>query len=94
MPDKITYVPGPDGQPRKAEVISFKTDHEEWNSYRLEDGTTIRVKVTAVRIAKLLRADSDDPEYMPTGEPVYNVQHKVEVMADVPEFLYQKSGNS
>ncbi len=36
------------------ERLEFSTEREEWNQYKLEDGTLIEVKIVAVAILKNL----------------------------------------
>lgn len=92
MADIVSQVPGPDGKPIKAEVINFKTEHEEWNTYKLEDGSTLRVKINMVQALKGIDASTGGTLFMDNGEPYYSARHAVQVVADVPEFLMRKDG--
>ena len=89
MSDKTVMIPGPEGKQLKAEVIDFKTDSEEWNVYKLEDGTTIRTKIVAMQISRGMD-DQGKPYYLPNGEPLYNVRHSIQVVSDVPDFMTKK----
>ena len=51
-----------------ATELTFTTTYEEWNEYKCEDGSTVRMKTV---IAKIYRTDQKD---VLTGEPVYIVR--------------------
>ena len=91
MVEKYIQIPGPDGTPTKGQLIDFKIGREDWSIYQLEDGTTLRVKLTVVQIAKALDEETGETLYLPTNEPLYHVRHEVRVIADIPDFLVKKN---
>lgn len=88
MADRLVVVPGSDG-PIKGQLIDYKTVREEWNVYQLEDGTTIRVKLTVAQVIKGYDESTSETIYLPSREPLYHVRHEVRVIADVPDYLMQ-----
>ena len=71
------------GQMVSGEEIPFEPERENFNTYILEDGTSIRFKAV---VLKFIRLDIYNPE----GEPVYMVQATNALVADVPDNLKQK----
>lgn len=61
-------------------LVDFETMREEYNSYKLSDGSTIRMKTV---VTSIIRTE----EFTPAGEPVYIVNSQNVVVADVPEEL-------
>lgn len=61
-------------------LVEFETLREEYNSYKLSDGSTIRMKSVVTNIIRT-------QEFTPSGEPVYIVNSQNVVVADVPEHL-------
>lgn len=61
-------------------LVDFETMREEYNSYKLSDGSTIRMKTV---VTNIIRTE----EFTPAGEPVYIVNSQNVVVADVPEEL-------
>lgn len=61
------------GQDILAEPVLFKTNHEEWNEYTLENGTVVRVKnvVTDILRTELLNE---------IGETIYAVRSQCVVV--------------
>jgi hypothetical protein len=57
---------------------------EDWNIYRLSDGSTIKVKTI---VGKIIRLD----ERLPDGEPVYVVKSQNLVVAQVQPHLMMSS---
>lgn len=70
--------------PRDKEPVGFEVVKEDWNVYKLEDGTTLRVKLVLGQVFKLVG------EKTPEGEPVYQARSQNFVVAEVPQEL--KSG--
>lgn len=62
---KITL---PSGERVNAQEVEFEIIREEWNEYRLEDGTSVRVKNVAVKILRVLD-DAANPSFTDEGEP-------------------------
>jgi hypothetical protein len=65
-------------------LVDFETVREEYNTYKLSDGSTIRMKTV---VTNIIRTE----EFTPTGEPVYIVNSQNVLVADVPEEL-KKTG--
>jgi hypothetical protein len=65
----------PDGSDVEATPMEFKTVEENWNSYKLDDGTVVRLKTSPIKIYRL---ETKDPA---TGEHQYYVQHNTVVAA-------------
>ena len=63
----------PDGSEVEATPMEFKTIEENWNSYRLHDGTMLRLKTSPIKIFQL---EARDPV---TAEHHYYVQHNTVV---------------
>lgn len=84
---KIQIGEDSDGDPVYDEVenVSFSTEEEEWNEYKLEDDTTVKIKVV---VGKILRSKEKTTD---TGEPLYHVQSQTIVSANVPEKLIEDS---
>jgi len=64
----------------EGEEVDFKNEKEEWNVYKLADGTTLKVKLVLVNVVR-----SGD-KYDPLGNPIYGItsQNIVKVL-NVPE---------
>jgi hypothetical protein len=61
-------------------LVDFATVREEYNSYKLSDGSTIRMKTV---VTNIIRTD----EFSPSGEPIYIINSQNVVVADVPDEL-------
>ena len=70
----------------EGEEVDFKNEKEEWNVYKLADGTTLKVKLVLVNVVR-----SRD-KYDPLGNPLYGItsQNIVKVL-NVPEKRKRKS---
>jgi len=70
------------------EEVDFDTIKEEWNEYKLKDGTSMKIKIVLV---KVVRGDNYDQ----FGDPVYmvNTQNIVKV-SNVPKELKRGSESS
>jgi hypothetical protein len=71
------------GKKAKGKEIDFKLEKEEWNVYKLSDGTTLKVKTVVATIVRL-------NEYSPQGEPIYFINAAPAITADVPPELKKK----
>jgi len=60
--------------------LDFEVVKEDWNQYKLEDGSTIKVKVV---VSKIIRTN----KYLPNGEPIYVVQSGNILSTWVPDNL-------
>jgi len=69
----------------EGEEVDFKNEKEEWNVYKLADGTTLKVKLILVNVVR-----SRD-KYDPLGNPIYGItsQNIVKVL-NAPEKLKRK----
>jgi len=61
------------------EEVEFSVEKEDWNTYKLQDGTTIKFKSVVTKIIKL---DLPNPQ---TNDPIYSVNSQNVVVAIVPE---------
>jgi hypothetical protein len=61
-------------------LVDFETVREEYNSYKLSDGSMIRMKTV---VTNIIRTD----ESTPSGEPIYVVNSQNVLVADVPDDL-------
>jgi len=68
------------GREIMGQEIAFEGERESWNTYTLDDGTTLRLKCVVSTIVRL-------DEYLPNGDPAYWVMATNVVATDVPEQL-------
>lgn len=68
------------GREFMGQEVPFETERESWNTYILEDGTTLKLKSVAATIIRL-------DEYLPNGDPMYVVNASNVVATDVPDSL-------
>ena len=61
-------VQAPDGTLVEAEELDFDTEAEPWTVVKVKDGSTIRLRLSVV---KIMRLDYHEPL---TGDPLYIVQ--------------------
>jgi hypothetical protein len=66
----------PDGREVTGKKVNFETIKEEWNEYKLEDGTRLYVKIV---ISDMIRRN----EISPLGEPVYQFSSQNIIKAKV-----------
>lgn len=71
------------GQMIWGEEVAFEPERENFNTYILEDGTSIRFKAV---VLKFIRLEQYDPE----GNPIYMVHATNALVADVPDSLKRK----
>ncbi len=67
----------------KMEVVDIVESDEKWNTYKLEDGTILRVKQVVVQAARSV----DKPIPGSNGEPLYHVKTQTLVTSVVPKEL-------
>jgi len=69
----------------EGEEVDFENEKEEWNTYKLSDGSTLKIKLVLVNVVR-----SRD-KYDPLGNPVYGItsQSIIKVL-NVPEKLRRK----
>ena len=63
------------------EAMTFETELEDYNIYKVEDGTTIKMKTV---VTEIFRAEG---KYTPDGDPLYHVKSANILVADVPTEL-------
>jgi len=65
--------------------VEFEAIEENWNVYKLKDGTKLKIKVIPTRI---VRAEN---KFNQLGEPVYHVAHQSVLIAeDIKEEFMKK----
>lgn len=69
------------GQMVDAEIIDFEADKEQWSTYILHDGTSLKVKAVVTEVARL------EGIYAPNGDPVYMIQASQIMHVSTPESL-------
>jgi len=69
----------------EGEEVDFENEKEEWNVYKLSDGSTLKVKLVLVNVVR--SRDKHDP----LGNPIYGItsQNIVKVL-NVPEKFKRK----
>lgn len=70
---------------QEGEEVDFENEKEEWNTYRLADGSILKVKLVLINVVR-----SHD-KYDSLGNPLYGItsQNIVKVLS-VPRKLKQK----
>jgi len=76
----------PDGREIEAMDVDFETVKEDWNEYKLEDGTILKFKTI---VSSIVRTEEYDPM---TGDPVYHVRSTNVLRVKVPEELKRLPG--
>ena len=72
----------------EAEDLDFMEEKEHWNVYKLNDGTTLKVKLVLQGVKRLKKCD-------PTGSPIYLIKSTNIVRAvDIPQELKAKPKTS
>lgn len=67
-----------------AEDVDFEAIKEEWNEYKLSDGSKLKVKLVLIGVKRLKK-------YQPDGKPIYIINStNVVRVVDVPEKLKGK----
>jgi len=81
-PSTRPYTPQ-DLQSSIVEDLDFKTEKEDWNLYKLEDGTQIEIKLILTRVAKTDKFD-------PVGSPIYLTQTQTVIKPKLSKELQKK----
>jgi len=71
----------PNGREIEAVDVDFETVREDWNEYKLEDGTILKFKTI---VSSIIRTEEYDPM---TGDPVYHVRSTNILRVKVPQEL-------
>ena len=58
----------------------FGINREEWNTYKLMDGGTVRLKTTLLKLFHVVDKDGN-LQYDPDGNPVLVASHRADVVA-------------
>lgn len=67
-----------------AEDVDFEEEKELWNTYKLKDGSTLKVKLVLTGVKRLQKTNPD-------GIPIYMINStNVVRVVDVPESLKKK----
>ena len=65
--------------------VPVNESNEKWSEYKLEDGTTIRVKQVVMEVIR-------SSEYDPEGNPMYAIKAQpIVAIVDVPDNLRRKT---
>jgi hypothetical protein len=79
---KVQVVPG--GPLVEGVAVGVDESSEKWSEYRLEDGTTIRLKQVLVDVTRTALFDPEgNPQYVVKAQPVLAI-------VEVPDRLKQK----
>lgn len=76
--------PGPGQPPRDAESVDVDEAKENWNEYRLADGSTLRLKQVVTEIWRIEGA------YDPEGNPMYAIKSAGVMTVNAPPELKKK----
>ncbi len=77
---QIRRVPAPGGGEQLIREIDFEIVHEDWSEYRLKDGGTVRLRATALKIARIVD-ENGKPLTTPDGDPAISVNPQIQVVA-------------
>jgi hypothetical protein len=64
-----------------AEVVDFEADKEQWSTYILHDGSSLKVKAVVTEVARL------EGVYDQKGDPVYMIQASQIMHVNAPDAL-------
>ena len=64
--------------------MDFNTIQQSWNSYELENGITLKVRISIVQVNKTSKFDE-------RGIPVYFIESSVDLKTELPEHLKELS---
>lgn len=83
MPDKVK-IQLPNGDWANATPVQLNQSSEQWNTYLLEDGSVLKVKLVVTKVSRL------DNSYDAEGNPVYIFQSTNVTSVETPENLKKK----
>jgi hypothetical protein len=69
------------GRTVDVEIIEFEADKEQWSTYLLHDGTSLKVKAVVTEVARV------EGMYDQKGDPVYMIQASQIMHVNAPESL-------
>lgn len=73
-----------EGQSVQADQLDFESEKEPFAVYKLEDGTSLRLKTVVVSVARLV------DRYKPDGEPIYVLSVGGFPLIDAPQQLWKQ----
>jgi hypothetical protein len=73
------------GQMRDATVVEFEADKENFSTYILHDGTSLKIKAVLTEVLRI------EGVYQPNGDPVYGVSAVQVLAVNAPESLRKQS---
>ena len=77
---RVTKIQINDGEDRDALELDFEIQNEQWNDYKLQDGSRVRVKISALKIFRILD-DEGKPAYTPDGDPFVWVRYSTNIVS-------------
>ena len=83
MPDQIK-IQLPSGDWVNATPIQISQSNEQWNTYLLEDGSVLKVKLVVTKVSRL------ENSYDAEGNPVYIFQSTNVTTVETPRHLKKK----
>ena len=69
-----------EGTDRNAIEVDFEIAREEWNEYRLVGGGRIRIKITPLRVFRVLD-DQGEVAWTEQGDPFVYVRYNTQIVA-------------
>jgi hypothetical protein len=69
------------GRMVEAEIVDFEADKEQWSTYILQDGSSLKVKAVVTEVARL------EGVFAPNGDPVYMIQASQVLHVNAPDSL-------
>ena len=69
-----------DGEDHDAYEMDFDILSEQWNEYQLQDGSRVRVKVSALKIYRILDTEGR-PAYTSDGDPLVWVRYNTNIVS-------------
>lgn len=79
----------PDGKAILGYEIEYETDHENWSTYTLADGTRVRIKHTLLKVFRLVD-ENDQPLFDDNGDPQVYINGSIAVVASKGEPVGEK----
>ncbi|MDD5467694.1 MAG: hypothetical protein PHS96_07790 [Anaerolineales bacterium] len=80
MSRKIRDLTFPNGETHKVEELDFEVVSEPWTEYKLSDGTSLKMKIVALKAFRVLYPDGK-PAYNAEGDPFVIMRHNVQISA-------------
>jgi len=80
MTPRIREITFPNGETHKVEELDIEVVHEPWAEYKLSDGTSLKMKIIAMKAFRVLYPDGT-PAYNAEGDPYIIMRHNVQLTA-------------